>query len=215
MLKKIFIITIIVLPLSLFADISPGFSIGMNCPWITGDDLDTEFRSIAFGLYLDGQLEVSISRIISFNPALAYSVKGSRWRYKRDDDDESTASDWSRARYLELPLDFKFTFMHHKKIRPYLKAGVSPALFLGATKKVTVAGKTVLEKSYNKGASNFDFGINIGSGIERPFFKGRLMICVIFTFGFINVDSTDEMMVQNRNVSLTLGYLFKKRMQNE
>lgn len=210
-----FFITLLflLLPAIILADAYPGISIGINLPWISGDDVETEFRSVACGLYFGGQLEFLISKRVSFNPSLVYSVKGARWKYDREDG--GSASDWSRARYLELPLNFKFQFMQGKKLKPFIKTGLVPALFLGATKKVTVSGKTVLKDNYNVAAREYDLGIEIGGGIEIPFKNGHILINPIFIFGFFSVDKIDDMIIQNRVISIILGYLFKKGGANE
>lgn len=210
-----FVITLLLfsLPVNVFANTYPGISIGINFPWISGNDVETEFRSIAYGLNLGGQLEFTISNKVSFNPSLVYSVKGARWKYDRNDG--SSASDWSRARYLELPLDFKFEFLQNKKLSPFIKTGIVPAFFLGATKKISVSGDTVLKASYNVAAREYDLGINIGGGIAIPFKNDHIILSSIFTFDFFSVDKTDDMSIKNRAVSIIIGYLFRKGKSNE
>ncbi len=212
-MKNKLTLLILLFPLYLFSDITPGISLGVNFPWISGDDVETEFRAIAYGVYISGDLEFFTSKRFAFNPSIAYSVKGGRWKYDRDDG--STASDWSRAKYLELPLDLKIKFLKDKKVSLFIKAGISPSLFLGATKNVTVSGENVLNESYNIAARNYDLGIGLGGGVEMPLLKGCISISSKCTIGLFSVDGTNDMNVKNRSVSLVLGYLFCKGKGNE
>lgn len=193
---------------------SVGASLGLNLATVSVEE-ENEFQGYHPGFYGSAQCHLPLAGRFSLRPEIAYSVKGVRWVYVRENAEGETIReiDASSARYLEIPVSLVFAALEKRKISPYAYAGTAPAFFLGARKTVEMDGRRIYTAVKNEGAGNFDFGLDFGCGAAVALGKGKLLVDLRSTLGLLTVDADGAENALNRVFTLSVGYrvpLFKE-----
>ncbi len=189
------------------AELSLGGRAGLNLATLSGD-VEDEFLTVSPAIHAAVDIELRSSRWLGLQSGLAYTMKGARWSYEREnaDGEESRAHDDSRVSYLEVPLYLQVRPPVAWKISPAVYVGPALAFFLGAVKSVEVDGEEVLEESRNEGARNVDLGVSAGAAALVALGPGQAFLDVRYTWGLLSVDATGEGYTVNRVLCIALGY---------
>ena len=183
-------------------------------------------------------INLKLSSIISIQPEFLFSKKG--WRYEYWDDatiDPINVKEDLALNYLEMPLLLKVGFGKNFKFfgtfGPYVAYALNGEYQTDSTFYVgnvvyeeTTSGDILFEREpYNYSGDDrywfagdynqIDFGVYVGVGFGKRIGFGTLLLDIRYGIGLANIEKTDwlyssENALKNRNLSLTLSYLFGK-----
>jgi len=162
----------------------------------SGDDsasLDWQLRGV-FG----GFVTWRVTSWLEFQPEVLYSLKGAK---SSEFDIESKLL----LDYLEVPLLARKTFGAPGGTRFYLAGGPSIGVLLRARTRADF-GSSTEERDIKDDVETLDLGIVAAGGIEF----GSIVVDGRYTHGFsdIDKDTSDNVKITNRAVSLTVGIKF-------
>jgi hypothetical protein len=187
--------------------LSAGGCAGLNLSTVSAEE-ENEFQGYHAGFYGSVQCHLPLAGYFSLRPEIAYSMKGTRWVYDREnaEGDEIEEIDASRAHYLEIPVNLVFAVLQERMISPYTFAGPAAAFFLGARKTVEVDGERIYSSDKNEGAADFDFGIDFGLGAAVALGTGQLLADLRYTLGLLTADAEGTEDALNRVFTFSIGY---------
>ncbi len=183
--NSMFVIFLLVISNLSSAQISYGPRIGLNFPTVAGVNNNATFKT---GMHIGGYAKINLSKSISFQPELLYSMKGCKY---------SNGGGSLALNYLDIPLLFNFGKKFH------FQAGIQPSLLLSAKAKAGGSGnKTDIKSNVN----GFDIAPILGLGYQ---FENGFNFGVRFSYGIPDVVKNNPGNAQhNFNSQLTFGYSF-------
>ena len=160
-----------------------------------------------FGIITD----IPFSKKVSLETDLILSTKGihvKQEKYNGFSPDEGTI----QLLYLDIPAALKI-FLSDNNTKPYLLAG--PYAGFGISGKVTINDQSQsihFGSAYDEDFKDLDFGFTVGGGMEINGF----LLGLNYDIGLINIYSHEDIhgKVYNRNVRISIGYVFPQRHQN-
>jgi hypothetical protein len=163
---------------------------------VSGEDgaaLDWQLRGV-FG----GFVTWRVTSWLEFQPEVLYSMKGAK-------SDEFGIDSKVLLDYLEVPLLARKTFGAPGATRFYLAGGPSIGVLLRARTR-TDFGSSTEEVDVKDNAETLDFGVVVAGGVEF----GSIVVDGRYTHGFsdIDKDTSDDIKITNRAISLTAGIKF-------
>lgn len=187
---------------------------GLNLSRYIGEG--SERSEIKPGVRLGAGVEYKFNELISFQPSLMFSQKGTKVNLTNVESERLIyINNTVNQLYFEIPLNAQFRFKLTQNANlivatgPYVAYGVG-----GKTKKETTIKPKYNEKStsvtdkvdtFNKNGMNirpFDTGWNIGVGAE----VNQYIVSIESQIGLIKLQKESEM--KNLNFALTFGYKF-------
>lgn len=225
MKRSIFIILLTLICTTGFAQLSFNAKAGLNMSTYIGKN--SEDSKIKAGARLGVGLEYEFNDIISLQPSLFFSQKGSAYS-KNIDFGKNTHSKTDliiNQLYLEIPINAQFRFEVSDNVNivfatgPYLAVGVGGKTRFETESDLKILSVDINEKyktfdedemDYNR----FDAGWNIAAGVEINRFtidlSTQLGFCKIVDFNknylgkyFTEIDSP-----KNANIGISVGYRF-------
>ncbi len=174
-----------------------GVRAGLNFSSVTGDDVnDSELKSRT-GFAFGGYMTYRLSPTVSLQPELYYSMQGAE---RRSDVGGGTL----KLDYIQVPLLVRAQLPISGKVGVHVVGGLAMGILVNAEAKQ--GGQTV---DFKDVTSTFDFGIDVGAGIDVPLDSGGLNFELRYNFGITTVDETSqEAEIKNRVFSLLAGYYF-------
>lgn len=195
MKKLLFIVAVLAISMSSFAQVTYGVKAGVNFANGTGDDFeDADMRtSILFG----GFAKFSLSETFAFQPELLYSGQGAKASYTEEgvDVDETLKMD-----YLNIPLMFKYYAGGGFNIQ----AGPQIGFLLSAKTKLEAGGESV-DIDVKDELKGLDLGLNLGLGYDL---ESGIGIDLRYGLGLSNVVDYDDADGKNSVISLAVSYAF-------
>jgi hypothetical protein len=146
--------------------------------------IETDVRT---GAVAGAALEFTVLNTLSFEPGLAYSMRGGRINMTIRDTLITGADEYA---YLSIPVHAKLK-MPSAIVRPYVIAGPNIGLLISA-RAVTETGSSPGETDLADSMNTVDWGLDLGAGVEFSLFK--LFPYVEFSY-YIGMTNT------NRNAS--------------
>lgn len=218
-----------------FGQWSVGPRLGVNFSTVSGENYwgETKHKWIT-GFVVGAVGEYALTDLISLDAELLYITSGAKYLYDVDEESRATVEGYWKESYgnLQIPILVKATI--GDDIRFYGNAGPYFSLIIHGKYKDKVedynyerSGKIKFKErpdnydgddwyldpdEYNK----YDIGIYIGAGAEKKLGPGVLVFDARFGLGFIdsnkfedkNDKPDDYKAYKNRNISLTLAYMF-------
>jgi len=163
------------------------------------------------GFHLGIITNIPFSKKVSLETDMILSTKGihvEREKYNGFSPDEGTI----HLLYLDIPLAVKI-FLSKGANKPYVLAG--PYAGFGISGKATINDQSQsihFGSAYDEDFKDLDFGFTVGGGLEVKGFLFGLN----YDIGLINIYSHDDIYgkVYNRNIRISIGYVFPNRYQN-
>ncbi len=170
-------------------------------------DIDNQWENTTLiprnGLIVGASSRYNLSPNYYLSGQLRYIEKGQDAEWKQFIFDYSEA----QFNYLELPIHFNYNFILNS-ITPKLFGGAYIAYLLRAIGRVQINDEVVDEDDDMDGYNKFDFGVDIGAGIDFNLFKNSvLFLDICYSHGLVNISSNDGT-VQNRGYQITLGFIY-------
>jgi hypothetical protein len=155
-----------------------GPSLGLSIANFRGDD--SEGLDSRIGVCLGGFIEYPITPIVSVQVEVLYAMKGAT------ESGSGIDLTWSMD-YIEVPVLVRLNMAPAGGVRPYLLAGPSIGLNVGAEWKVEGYGQSVALgiDDYVKGS---DIGLIFGGGIGFPVGSRMLSLEGRYDMGFATID---------------------------
>lgn len=214
--------TLLFISVSLFSQVSIGFSAGLNSSKVTANDVagfDINFKSID-GARIAALAEIGIVEGFSIQPEIAYTSRG----FKIKEGIDIKLFDYeiplgvqavTKFKYVEVPLLVKYKF-GDKAVKAYLVAGPSVAYATKGTLKTKahiIFDIPLTSTDINLQSNNiqrFDVSGVIGGGLDFNVGSGAIFIDARYTHGFSKIDnlSIADLAVKNRNFGVSIGYKF-------
>ena len=206
-LVAVLAVSLFVLPSTVLAGgLSVGPKVGVNFANFTGNDVEGEEMKI--GAAIGGVLVYSFSDLISVQPELLYTMKGTL-----DEDDKAI-----NLNYLEIPILAKFSFLTGD-VRPIAFIGPALGILLSADwdgKSEAPAGPGGALIKVSDLVNSTDIGAVIGAGVEiGKLGPGTLTADLRYEMGLTTIasdkmknDEGETADVKNSVISLMVGYLF-------
>lgn len=195
-----------------------GVKCGMNLSNIVEKDDDETYSGdykLKPGIHIGGTAEFEINDMFTFEPGALISTKGYREKEEHEDGEYKYIGSLNLV-YLEIPMNAKATLdLGGTKVfvfaGPYLALGLtgkakSEVNFYGETEKDS---ESVEWGSEDDKAKRLDFGLNIGAGAQLT---DEISVSLGYGLGLGNVsnDTENGYKIQNRVVSLSVGYKLTK-----
>lgn len=214
--SKVGIITMILLSTSVYGQ-RLGIKAGLNLAEMSvKDDSEnySEEYTIKAGYNVGLILELPVTEMLRFETGLNLNSKGYKFeRVQLISNRQIIVKEKVHLDYLDLPINIK-AIHYGNGIDLYGVAGVYVGLGLSGNfdRQVDVAGNFSGEhRKINWGTSEtddlkrFDFGLNLGAGIER----NNLMVGANYGIGLVNITpvSVNGSKVSNRVLSISIGYI--------
>lgn len=203
-MKKILLLcTVFAVSITVFSQPRFGIKGGLNLAnqkiklSVMGQDFDQSGDAI-LSFHIGGVAEIPITSYFSFRPELLLSGKGMNFTGEDDNGDPLEAK--IRPFYLELPLNFVYTYETPTGLR--LFGGVGPSIAYGLFGKVKSDG--ISEDAFqDEGFKRFDFGINILGGVELT---SGLTFGINVTPGLVNITEAEDTSGFGADVKWTNSY---------
>jgi hypothetical protein len=146
-------------------------------------------------------IEAPVSRNVSIQPEVLYSVKGAKFT---ETVDSSLVTTTAKVDYLAFPVLARFNVSPQRRTNAYAIGGFELAIRLRTRLEgKTDTGEAVID-TLDRDIKRLDYGIAVGGGIEfRPF-----MAEARYTFGLVNVATAANANVKNRVFSVMGGVRF-------
>ncbi|HBH25533.1 MAG TPA: hypothetical protein DDY13_19210 [Cytophagales bacterium] len=200
---------------------------GLNASKTSMDDLsDSESNKFRTGFHLGLRMNTSIGKGFSFIPGIVYEQKGTKYKYRYDDNEfpiEMGAANLSapdavwqnqatqaidgidrniRLNYLTIPLFFDYGPIPKLKDLKVI-AGLNPAFLLGHTTKVNSFGNES-EQSGTDDLSTFDLALAVGVSYM---FYDKFGVSAMYDHGLIDISSVEGVAESfNRTLRFSLFY---------
>jgi hypothetical protein len=185
-----------------------GFKGGLNFAKFGGKDASGEGveSSNLTGYTVGGLLNFGLGSVLSFQPELLYTLKGSTYKSLEGDGK-------FKFGYVDVPLlaVIRTPLQGAMPIRPYLLAG--PVLGFRADCSVEVTDGTSSASTKCSNGGDFvdfkktDVGLALGGGVGVPVGAGSLLFDARYGMGLTKLDnSSNAADVKNRSFAFTLGY---------
>ena len=195
-------------------EIGGGVLAGLSLARQYGDDLSDLENTAGFDLDLKpglsggGFVDLWLTDIVAVEPSLFFLMKGMITRYSLDVPGQYLeGTSYARLNYLEFPVLLKVAIPIRSAVAPFVEAGASPAILLGAETETVSNGDSYTDHHTEDYLNTFDFGIPFGAGVEIEL-SSRVSLVLVFK-ATIGVTRTAEKPDQgpradNRNVALSM-----------
>lgn len=225
MKRSIFLILLTLASLTGFAQLSFNAKVGLNASSYIGENSeDSKFK---IGARLGVGLEYEFNDIISLQPSLFFSQKGSYYK----ENIEISPRNYSKTEltinqlYLEIPINAQFRFEVADNVNvifatgPYLAFGVGGKTHFETDTDMDIISINLDEKyktfdEDEMGYNIFDAGWNIAAGVEI----NRFIVELSTQLGFCEVVDFDKSVLgsyygdinspKNVNIGISVGYRF-------
>lgn len=229
MKKSILICSILAMStLQSFAQrIKVGPEIGVNFTKLTIDDptVDNDDLKMKAGLKIGGIVDIGFNRMVSFQPGLFYSMKGTKESYSYNVAGNSRVyvNNTYKINYLEIPMNLQLKFGRPHMGQFFIGAGPYVAFAIGGELESKSHIKDAFgnnteydDQDYDLEIGNdandddikgTDAGVNLNLGFMAPrgfFLRANLGI------GLANIEpgGDENYSARNLSTSLTAGFLF-------
>ena len=160
------------------------------------------------GIVAGGILDISILNLLSIEPGLAYSMRGS----KIDQDLSSVGGGIVHTtfsfNYLAIPVHVKLKYPL-PMIKLYALAGANVGILLSAKKTEEMAGSPVVETDLKDSLSTTDFGIDFGAGVEFSLPKITPFIEFVYYMGMLDIEKEPNVIDKSSGIEIKAGLKFK------
>ena len=134
---------------------------------------------------------------------LRYIEKGQNTEWKHFIFDYSEA----QFNYLELPIHLNYNFTLNSII-PKIFGGVYFAYMTNAIARVKINGEVVDEDDSTDGFNRFDFGVDLGVGLDiNVNNNGVLFFDICYSHGLVNIRNIGST-IKNRGDQISLGFIY-------
>ncbi|GHV29530.1 hypothetical protein FACS1894177_00570 [Bacteroidia bacterium] len=142
-------------------------------------------------------MDYAITPQLSLVPELLFTQRGA----KLESDGETSSE---TLNYLQLPINlaYKFDLGSEQKLFPF--AGIYLGYALSGTAKYGSESEKIKFGSGEEETKALDYGLNIGVGYQYT----HILFKVQYNFGLANLSNSDEFTGKNKNLAVTVGYLF-------
>lgn len=178
--------------------------LGVNLADISGGLVDTKMRlRTQFGLGID----IKLNEIVSLQPGLLYSGKGTLIDFSNTDKDALTLN------YLEIPINFLMNFGKGTgKFQLY--AGPYTGICINGKYKYLADDDNKIETLNIGSEDNFevdikrlDLGINIGLGVKIK----DIQIQGGYSLSLSNINYSGEPKLKNHTINFSIAYYLNKK----
>lgn len=209
------------------SDMRPRFGIkgGFNAANITiNDDGDINDKKSVGSFHVGAYADLPLLPILSIQPGVMLSGKGSKYVIGDKDDDTYTEVS-TRPLYLEIPVNAVVKIPLSEGFKLFAGAGPYGAVGIGGKNKVEgkLAGLSFSEEesitygnddpqsgsnggTFSGDLKRFDFGLNVLAGLEIS----RFTLNANYGIGLVNIkpgSDNDSKKYQNRVFSVSVGFL--------
>ncbi|MCF6350354.1 MAG: PorT family protein [Flavobacteriaceae bacterium] len=188
MIKKVLLILVLFLSISISAQTYFGFKVGANFANFSGD---VENNGIKPSFHVGGVVEVQINDFFSVQPEVLFSMQG-----YQDKDDALLKYNYH---YVNVPIMVKYFVNENFSI----DAGPQVGMLLAA--KISTGTEELTDV---KDLSNtFDYGVNLGGSYEMD---NGMNINIRYNYGLANVfdNESNDLKANNTVIQVSLGYKF-------
>lgn len=182
-----------------------GAKVGLNVANtnFTGESVPS-MSSVA-NLHVGGFAEFNISKKVSFQPELLYSMQGSKFSQAVVlNETVYNTNNTFKLSYINVPLMFKY----YPQEKFYFETGPQIGFLTSSKLEVEVSNYGTNTQDAKELFESLDFGLNFGLGYN---FTKRITSNVRYNFGLTNIaktESGDDTTINNRVFSVSLGYIF-------
>lgn len=182
-----------------------GAKIGLNIANanVTGESVPS-MSSVA-NLHIGGFAEFNISKKVSFQPELLYSMQGSKFSQAIAlNQTVYNTNNTFKLSYINIPLMVKY----YPQEKFYFEAGPQIGFLTSAKLEVEVSNYGTNTQDAKELFESLDFGLNFGLGYN---FTKRITSNLRYNLGLANIANTesgDDTTINNRVFSVSLGYVF-------
>ena len=183
-------------------------------------DNDMLFKT---GVITGFTLELNKSKVVAFDMGVKYCMRGAREKTIITDypfiGNSYETNTYMHFNYLSIPFHIKCKYPNELLV-PYALFGINNGIFLYGKSivKETNGGSNPYVETPIDNIKIFDFGYDIGIGLEAKLKKYSLFVELVYYDGLINIskethnwDGVEYGMCKNRGVDIKTGIKFKKR----
>ena len=215
-MKKLFLLAVIAISVTFTANAQKlgfGVELGGNLSNIYGEttilgNTAKETSDFKLGYQVGAFVDYSITENLFAKAHLLFFTKGGKDVVELGSMKTTTSSN---PMYISLPVVVGFGF-DLGGIKPFVNAGVYAAYAIGGKTTTNVKGsplgvadgETSLD-FFDKNTDKFDFGARFGAGLE---FNQKFIVELNYDLGLLDYASSDNAVMKNNALSLTLGYKF-------
>lgn len=156
-------------------------------------------------LHIGGFAEFNISKKVSFQPELLYSMQGSKFSQAIAlNQTVYNTNNTFKLSYINIPLMVKY----YPQEKFYFEAGPQIGFLTSAKLEVEVSNYGTNTQDAKELFESLDFGLNFGLGYN---FTKRITSNLRYNLGLANIANTesgDDTTINNRVFSVSLGYVF-------
>jgi hypothetical protein len=203
-MKRVFIISLGIGMVTLWSIISSanglGGRFGLNYA-NANTDPPTSIDSRA-GLMVGGIVEIDLTNTFMLQGEAMYVEKSAKL------DIAAGSEEIRKYRYVEFPVSLKAKFGNSEKV-PYLFVGPNLGFIVSAKSKTKVPGQP-LTTDLESSTEEFDIALDVGGGVEYPFFSNAsLMLDIRYSLGILDIDKTDSMSWRTNGLQMILGVIIR------
>jgi hypothetical protein len=160
------------------------------------------------GIVAGGILDISLFNLLSIEPGLAYSMRGS----KMDQDLSSVGGGIVHTtlsfNYLAIPVHIKIKYPL-PMVKLYALGGANVGLLLSAKGKDEMDGSPAVETDVKDSLSTTDFGIDFGGGVELSLPKITPFIEFVYYMGMLDIEKKPYVTDKSSGIEIKAGLKFK------
>jgi hypothetical protein len=214
-MKKILLLSALVLAFSANAQITLGPRFGVT---FSKQNLESPYEVYKVGTMLGGVVSWTFKDAMAIQAELLLTQKGYREEF-----DGNNAYDELTAKYLEVPVFFKYSF-DFARWKPYANVGGYGAYWRSGTYESKIAGQEVIVEDYeftdetdSDGYQDirFDYGVAFGFGLlyDRIGAAGNIVIDFRYSLGLAPIATLENpppnyQERKNTTFAISLAYMF-------
>ncbi len=208
-MKKIFSVVVILLLASSVGLAQLTFKGGLNMGTIGGDDAEVfGTPSYRTGFVAGAAFKLNLV-VLTIQPEILYVQKGNVYKdvplaALTGLPIAGTAKLTNKADYLEIPVLVKLSPLPLPVVKPYVEAGASYAILLGAKMQVEYQGQSE-EEDIKESVAKSDLSLIVGAGVDLSLGVFGLNVDVRYVHGLTKLDKEGEGKVYNRGIQATVG----------
>jgi len=198
-MKKIFSVVVILLLASSVGLAQLTFKGGLNMGTIGGDDAEVfGTPSYRTGFVAGAAFKLNLV-VLTIQPEILYVLAALTGLPIA-----GTAKLTNKADYLEIPVLVKLSPLPLPVVKPYVEAGASYAILLGAKMQVEYQGQSE-EEDIKESVAKSDLSLIVGAGVDLSLGVFGLNVDVRYVHGLTKLDKEGEGKVYNRGIQATVG----------
>ncbi len=182
---------------------------GLNMGTIGGDDAEAfGTPSYRTGFVAGAAFKLNLV-VLTIQPEILYVQKGNVYKdvplaLLTGLPVAGTAKLTNKADYLEIPVLLKLSPLPLPVAKPYIEAGASYAILLGAKTQVEFEGESE-EEDIKDSVAKSDLSLIVGAGVDLSLGVFGLNVDVRYVHGLTKLDKEGEGKVYNRGIQATVG----------